>query len=177
MRHRSSSVMRHRGISVMRHRGISVKRHRGISVKRHRGSSVMRHRGISVKRHRGISVMRHRGSSVMRHRGSSVMRHRGISVMRHRGSSVEFTNVTFDVRFCTLTSGKGSYMRRSALAAINLITRPALRCAAPHSTSLSGGIRAITGLASVFKPIPKKFFDATPKTYVLFCRLCPDDRT
>jgi len=67
-------------------------------------------------------------------------------------------------------------MRWSALAAINLITRPVSRYAAPHNTSLSEGIKAITGLAGAFKPILKKFFDAAPK-HVLFCRLFPDDRT
>jgi hypothetical protein len=41
-------------------------------------------------------------------------------------------------------------MRWFALAKINLITRPVLRYAAPHNTSLSEGIKDITGLASAF---------------------------
>ena len=41
-------------------------------------------------------------------------------------------------------------MRWFALAKINLITRPVLRYAAPHNTSLFQGIKAISGLASAF---------------------------
>jgi hypothetical protein len=46
-------------------------------------------------------------------------------------------------------------MRWFALAKLNLITGPVLRYAAPHNTSLSQAIKAITGLASAFEPISK----------------------